>query len=87
MKTKNNAMVERQFGLQVKRIRSDNALELGGGTQEATFFSSQGIIHEKSCVATPQQNGVVQRKHKHLLKVARGLFFQSHLPLDCHIPY
>lgn len=90
LKTKSNAfpvlksfmaMVERQFNLKVKRIRSDNALELGKRTQEAAFLSSQGIIHERSCVATPQQNGVVKRKHKYLLKVARGLLFQSYLPV------
>lgn len=91
LKTKSNAfpvlrdflaMVERQFELKVKRIRSDNALELGRGSQETKFLLSQGILHERSCVATPQQNGVVERKHKHLLEIARGLFFQANLPIQ-----
>ncbi|XP_059310549.1 uncharacterized protein LOC132061883 [Lycium ferocissimum] len=74
-------MIERQFNDKVKVIRSDNALELGKGTQEALFLKSQGIIiHQTSCVGTPQQNGVVERKHRHLLEIARGLMFQSHLP-------
>lgn len=74
------AMIERQLNKKIKIIRSDNAWKLGSSSDNSKFFSSQGIIHQTSCVATPQQNGVVERKHKNLLEVCRALLFQSHLP-------
>jgi len=72
-------MAKTQFSGSVKVIRSDNALELGLSNEALDFFASTGIIHQTSCVQTPRQNGVVERKHEHLLEVSRALLFQSHL--------
>lgn len=72
------AMVDRQFGQKVKVVRSDNGTEFNCLTD---YFLSNGILFQTSCVGTPQQNGRVERKHRHILTVARALRFQSHLPL------
>lgn len=44
------------------------------------FYAKEGILLETSCPYTPQQNGVVERKHRHLLEMARSLRFQANLP-------
>lgn len=60
-------------------FRSDNAKELTEGAMKI-LYKQHGIIHQTSCSDTPQQNGVVERKHRHLLETARALFLHSHVP-------
>jgi hypothetical protein len=43
-------------------------------------MSQNGILHQSSCVDTPPQNGVAERKNRHLLEVARALLFQMNVP-------
>ena len=72
-------MIENHFDTTIKVIKSNN--ELGFSNNEAnSFFQSKGIIHQKTCPHTPQQNVVMERKNKYLLETARALLFQSKLP-------
>jgi hypothetical protein len=68
-------LVETQFNLKIKCLRTNNGSEFN----MTDFFSSKGVIHQLTCIETPQQNAVAERKHQHLLNVACALRFN--LPL------
>ncbi|GMJ13617.1 hypothetical protein HRI_005030900 [Hibiscus trionum] len=70
-------MIKTQLGYELKIFRSDNAPEL----RFVELFSRLGIVHQFTCVETPQQNSVDERKHQHLLAVVRALFFHARVPL------
>ncbi|XP_056844130.1 retrovirus-related Pol polyprotein from transposon RE1 isoform X2 [Raphanus sativus] len=72
-------LIERQFSKKIKTIRSDNGTEFMCLTR---YFKENGILHETSCVHTPQQNGRAERKHRHILNIARALRFQANLPIE-----
>ncbi len=59
-------------------MKSNNVTEFIN-QQCIVFFKSYGMLDQRTCPYSPQQNGVVERKHKHLLQVARALMFASNL--------
>ena len=70
------AYAENHFSIKVKTIRTDNDIEFF----MHDYFASKGIIHQTTCVETLEQNGIVERKHQHILNITRTLLFQSKLP-------
>jgi transposase InsO family protein len=44
------------------------------------YFCEHDIIHQTTCVDTPQQNGVAERKNRHLLEVTRSLMLDTYVP-------
>lgn len=45
------------------------------------FFVSRGILHQKSCPYTPEQNGVAERKHGHIVEMALSMMSKTSVPL------
>jgi hypothetical protein len=44
------------------------------------FLQQKGILSQRSCLYTPQQNGVAERKNHHLLDVVHTLMLESFVP-------
>jgi len=62
------AYVKNQFGTSIQIIRSDNGTEYVNKEFQG-FLSREGILHQTSCPDTPPQNGVAERKNRHLLEI------------------
>ena len=68
-----------QFAVSVKVLQSD-----GGGEYISkafqSFLATKGIEHHKSCPHTPQQNGLAERKHRHIVETSLTLLQTARLP-------
>jgi hypothetical protein len=72
-------MGSNEFGLRIKNIRSDNGTEFKNSQIEG-FLEEEDIKHEFSSPYTPQQNGVVERKNRTLLEMARTMLDEYKTP-------
>ncbi|CAL1376492.1 unnamed protein product [Linum trigynum] len=72
-------MIQTQFQKTIKIIRSDPGGEFSSNELLA-FYRSQGILSQQSCPGVSQQNGVVERKNRHVLELTRALLFRSGVP-------
>ena len=73
------ALIKNQHATTVKILRTDNGTEYVNHEFEL-FLALNRIEHQTSCVNTPEQNGVAERKNRHLLEVARSLMFTMNVP-------
>lgn len=74
------AFVERQTGMSIKALQSDNGREYRN-TEIDSLLTKCGIERRWTVARTPQQNGVAERMNRTLLDMARCLMLQSGLPL------
>nr|GFB76165.1 retrovirus-related Pol polyprotein from transposon TNT 1-94 [Tanacetum cinerariifolium] len=66
--------------LQVQRVQTDNGTEFKNKNL-VKFFDEVGITQQFSAARTPQQNGVVERRNRTLVKAARTMLTFANLPL------
>ncbi|KAE8711850.1 hypothetical protein F3Y22_tig00110271pilonHSYRG00126 [Hibiscus syriacus] len=71
-------LIATQFGVSVKALQTDWGGEFRLLTNE---LSKAGVVHHVTCPYTSEQNGVVERKHKHLVEMALVLLAQASMPI------
>jgi len=69
------------YNLMVGAIVTDNGSEYVNDDLD-TWLSDRNVLHELSCVYTPQQNGMVERGNRTVPEGIRTLLSESGLPLD-----
>ena len=72
-------MIHTQYSSVLKCFRCD----LGGEHKDTNFlhlFKSDGTIQQSSCADTPEQNGVTERKHRHIMETAHSLLIFTSVP-------
>jgi len=63
----------------LKFFRSDNGTEYMSHIM-TNYLSSNDILHQTSCVNTPQHNGIAERKNRDLLEKTRAIMLQMNVP-------
>ncbi|KAI5318095.1 hypothetical protein L3X38_037803 [Prunus dulcis] len=75
-----HAYIVTHYKAQVQFLQSD-----GGGEYIShmfkDFLASKGILHQLSCPYTPQQNGLAERKNRHLIETTLALLTTAGLSL------
>ncbi|GJZ21231.1 putative ribonuclease H-like domain-containing protein [Tanacetum coccineum] len=73
-------MIQLRLKVPVRRIRTDNGTEFVNQTL-CEYYEKVGISHETSVVRSSQQNGVVERRNRTLIEVARIMLIYVKAPL------
>jgi transposase InsO family protein len=58
-------LIETQYNKRIKTLRTDNGTKFIN-QNFSNFTKLKRIIHQTMCIYTPQQNGVSERKNRHL---------------------
>ncbi|KAM1224599.1 hypothetical protein COP2_044628 [Malus domestica] len=73
------AMVELQSGFKIKCLRNDRGGEFKS-SEFNLFYEKKGIQRQFTLAYTPQQNGVVERKNRTVIEMAKSMLHEKRMP-------
>nr|GEX70852.1 putative zinc finger, CCHC-type [Tanacetum cinerariifolium] len=71
--------VQTHFSCKLKVFQSDGGTEFTND-RVRTLLAKNGTFHRLSCPYTPQQNGRVERKHRHIIETGLAMMFKAYVP-------
>lgn len=72
-------MVEKQFSKSIKIFQSDGGGEFSN-FEFVEYLENCGVVRHISCPHTPEQNGIAERNHKHVVETGLTLLLHAKLP-------
>ena len=73
------SQVEKETDQHIRCLRSDGEKEYFFD-EFISYLQGEGIQREFSCLHTLQQNGVAERKNRHILDIACAMLHEKHMP-------
>ncbi|BBN68012.1 hypothetical protein Prudu_254S000200, partial [Prunus dulcis] len=73
--------VENMFNTSIKTLQCDEAEEYKSHVFQ-NYLASHGILQRFSCPKHPEQNGIAERKHRHIVESSYSLNHQGYKCLD-----
>ncbi|PKU87036.1 Retrovirus-related Pol polyprotein from transposon TNT 1-94 [Dendrobium catenatum] len=71
--------IENLTSQRIKKIRTDGGTEYVNSSFQ-NYLLTHGISHQISCPYTPEQNGLTERKHRHIIETTRTLLLTASMP-------
>lgn len=69
-------LIENQLSSPIQILRTDGGGEFVNHNLKS-YLESNGILHQKSCAHTPEQNDVAEREHRHIVEVVISLMTRA----------